>query len=286
MKQHAIGALEALNRRRYGRSNFLAALLGGSEQNRRREIGDLYEAGYLIKHASNGAGAIERAYPHYFFPIYEKGPRADKLMRSNGIEPLSRSPSRQFWHQVMVDDILLSIEASCRMLGFEYRDEHLILKGTPRELPCEISHIFKDGTEHCSTKKLMPDALFAVNGTYWALEADRNNEPVERNNLGGTSYLRKLLQYRDVFKKRTFQARWGIDNICVLNVTTNKAHMKNIMTFMESYMEGKSRSLLFCACPALVSPDKAPRPILSLLTSPWNRVGHSDLILADVIARQ
>jgi hypothetical protein len=62
MKRHAIEALEVLNRRRYARRNFLTALLGGSEQNRRKEIGALCEAGYLTKHAPNGAGAIERAY--------------------------------------------------------------------------------------------------------------------------------------------------------------------------------------------------------------------------------
>jgi hypothetical protein len=274
MKRHAIEALEVLNRRRYARRNFLTALLGGSEQNRRKEIGALCEEGYLTRHAPNGAGAIERAYPHYFFRIYEKTSKADKLLRGNGIEPIKQTISQQFWHQVLVDDILLSIEAACKQGGFAFRDEHQILQGAPRELPCTISHTFKRGhTQHFS-KSLSPDALFAINNTYFALEADRNNEPIERNNLNETSYLRKLLQYKDVFKNHTYKTHWGIPNLLVLNITTNETHMKNIMAFMQDGLQGKSRSMLFHALPVLSSSEKSPQPVLSLLTNPWQRVGH------------
>jgi len=78
-----------------------------------RKIGVLCEEGYLTRHSPNGAGAIERAYPHYFFRIYEKTPKADKLLLGNSIEPIKQTISRQFWHQVLMDDILLSIEAAC-----------------------------------------------------------------------------------------------------------------------------------------------------------------------------
>src|SRR5208282_1309002 len=212
MKSHAIEALEVLNRRRYARRNFLTALLGGSEQNRRKEIGALCEEGYLTRHSPNGAGAIERAYPHYFFRIYEKTPKADKLLLGQGIEPIKQTISQQFWHQILVDDILLSIEAACKRSGFAFRDQHHVLQGAACELPCKISYTFKSGRTDHSEKALAPDALFAINNTYFVLEADRNNEPIARNNLNETSYLRKLLQYQDVFRNHTYKTHWDIPN--------------------------------------------------------------------------
>jgi hypothetical protein len=50
--------------------------------------------------------------------------------------------------------------------------------------------------------------------------------------------------------------------------------MKNIMAFMQDGLKGKSRSLLFHALPILNSSEKSPQPVLSLLTNPWQRVGH------------
>jgi hypothetical protein len=85
---------------------------------------------------------------------------------------------------------------------------------------------------------------------------------------------RKRLQYQDVFRNQTYKARWDIPNLLVLNVTTNEIHMRNIMAFLRDDLKGRSRSLLFKALPTLSSSEKSPQPVLSLLTDPWQRVGH------------
>jgi hypothetical protein len=44
-----------------------------------------------------------------------------------------------------------------------------------------------------------------VGDTYYAIEADRGTEPIERSNLNQTSYLRKFLQYAHVLKGGTYK---------------------------------------------------------------------------------
>jgi Replication-relaxation len=260
MKAHALETLKVLNRRRYGRRNFLTALLGGSEQRRRKELGILARDGYLIRHSPTGAGKIERAYPFFFHRIYENGPKADVALRHCGIEPSSKDAAHQFWHQVFIDDILLSIEIGCKHNALDYQD----LPGLP-DLPCKISHTI-NGKVHTSDKSLRPDAVFRIGSKFFCLEADRGTEPIERANLSQTSYLRKLLQYRQVFSNQAYKTEWKLDNLLVLNVTVGAERAKNIMASMRDDIKAKASFLLFQSAPSLASSYKAPGPALNLIT--------------------
>jgi hypothetical protein len=274
MRTHAIATLELLNRRRLARMNFITDYLGGSYQNRRKEIGDLKETEYLHRFEPHGDGLLERAYPHFFHRIFAKGKRADKALKAAGIEP-TRHPdnSDQFWHQMFIDDILLSFEIACKAAGIPFKDQYQILGETPLELPCHISHTY-DSKIVTSDRALAPDALFQVGTTYYALEADRGTEPVERSNLNQTSYLRKFLQYRDVLKNKTYKTEWGIPNLMVLHISTRQERTDALINYMAEELQGKSESQCFKAAPSLASTAKAPKPLKTLLTDPYERVGH------------
>ncbi len=284
MNQNVLATLEVLNRRRLARRNFLTAYVGGSEQNRRKEIGTLFEAEYLHRHPYDGDGRPEFSYPSKFFYIYSKGLRADRALKASGIMPIKHPDiGEQFWHQMFIDDILLSIEIACKQQGLTFTDQYEILGDRPLELPCSISFTFaKTGNTHSSQKALGPDALFAINGTYFALEADRGTEPIERSNLEQSSYLRKFLQYRDVLKKETYKTEWDVPNLMVLHISTRQARTEALMEYMQN-MGAKSQSQCFKSAPSLSSSVTSPKPLTTLITDPYQRVGFEPFIITNEV---
>src|SRR5438552_1709419 len=75
------------------------------------------------------------------------------------------------------------------------------------DIPRSISHTLpRTGNVHGADITIVPDALFGLEyahgGTktyrFFALEADRGMMPVMRSNLHQTSYLKKILAYREI----------------------------------------------------------------------------------------
>ena len=126
----------------------------------------------------------------------------------------------------------------------------------------------------------MPDGLFgleyAVGGKksyrFFALEADRATMPVFRSSLGQTSYLKKMLAYREIIARQIHKSHLGIPNLLVLTVTTNERHMAEIMKLL-CELTGSSAAFLFKTIGALGSFDQAPTPAPQILLEPWLRVG-------------
>jgi hypothetical protein len=133
---------------------------------------------------------------------------------------------------------------------------------------------------------VVPDALFGleynVRGQplyrFFALEADRNTMSIKRAKLQQTSYLRKVLAYRELVAKDLHRTHLGLPNFLVLTVTTSAQHMKNIMTLVAVLAaEGKSTLLLFRTMSALGNFRQTPAPAPDMLTEPWQRVGYGPL---------
>jgi hypothetical protein len=274
-----------LNRYRYLRSTFIHALVGGYKIALIKRLGVLFHDGYLDRPAQQWQAINARYMP----AVYELGTRGAQALRSAGMA-VNPMPSQQFSHSLMVCDILASIEIGIRadpQLRLISWDEILAKmpspganRDNPLELPCQVSFTFpRSRTTHRSSKPLIPDAVFGVeykptkSFRFFALEADRNHEPVMRNNLSQTSYLRKILQYREV-AKGAYKTQWGLPNLLVLNVTTSETHMQNIMSLVGKLTNGKGASyLLFKTMPSLASLEKAPMPDSCMLTESWSRVG-------------
>ncbi|KJC45217.1 hypothetical protein UP06_14290 [Bradyrhizobium sp. LTSP857] len=212
-----------------------------------------------------------------------------QALRYTGIA-VSSMTSQQFSHSLMVCDILASIEIGIRadpQLRLISWEEILAKmppaaakQDDPLELPCQVSFTFpRSKTTHRSSKPLIPDAVFGIeykpskSFRFFALEADRNHEPVMRTNLSQTSYLRKILQYREI-ARGAYKTQWGLPNLLVLNVTTSEPHMHNIMSLLSTLTDGKGASyLLFKTMPSLASLETAPTPDACMLTEPWSRSG-------------
>jgi len=134
---------------------------------------------------------------------------------------------------------------------------------------------------------IMPDGLFgleyAAGGKksyrFFVLEADRATMPIVRSSLGQTSYLKKMLAYREIIARQIHKLHFGIPNLLVLTVTTNERHTEQIMKAFGE-MGGGSAAFLFKTINTLSSLDMAPSPMPALLTEPWLRVRFSPLCIA------
>lgn len=294
-----------LNRYHYLRSNFLYAFLGGSSATRFKErLGHLYHDGRYINRPEQ---QWQYANCRYMPVIYELDTKGEQVLRELGLmqedSPLLKKgrmgAHRQFAHQLMICDCMSSIELGVRQdpdLRFISWQE-IIAKApeetrngdNPFELPVTISHTFsRTGKAQRADIKVVPDGLFGLEyghegkKTYrfFVLEADRSTIPIARSNLRQTSYLRKILAYREIATQTIHKSRLGVPNLVVLSVTTNEHHAINIMTLVEELAhEGKSKLFLFKTISSLGDFGKAPEPTPQILTSPWQRVGYESMCI-------
>jgi hypothetical protein len=299
-----IELLKLLDRYRYLRSSFLHAFLGGASATRFKErLGHLYHEGRYI---NRPAQQWQFANCRYMPAIYELDDAGEQVLRDYGLReegPLLRKgcmgAHRQFAHALMISDILASIELGVRdnprLRFISWREilarapektRHL---GNPFAIPVSITHTFASTrTTLRADTKIVPDGLFGLEYAgseksyrFFALEADRNKMPIARSNLNQTSYLKKILCYREVAAKKLHQSHFGLPNLLVLNVTPNAKHMDNILDLVRQ-LTGGSKLFLFKTMSTLGDFEKAPPPSPHILTEPWKRAGHDDFNIGEV----
>jgi hypothetical protein len=273
MEAYNLDTFKALDRYRYLRSNFVAALHGGSQQHRKRDLGSLRRRGYIAAPDQQKNSANYRYSPR----VYELASKGKIELLASGTKPADWRGERQFWHQLMVADIVMSFEIACKERGLRFKHRTDIIGAEPLQFRSSVSHQFTKHLEHYDGA-LQPDDLFAINNTYFVLEADRQHEPITRPTLNASSYLRKILQYRAVLKSGSYKEL--IPNMMVINITTSPVHAQNIQTFMLDELRMSSSALLFKGIEILGSRDSYPKPLIHLLDEPFQRVGHPDFIIS------
>jgi hypothetical protein len=289
--------LALLQRYRYLPTDYIHAFVGGQKNRFQERLGRLYREPncYIDRPAQQ-----RQSYDANYRPlVYELDHNGERALREYGLwddeAPIAwlnrgREGHTDFAHSLMICEALASIElgikANPKLRFIPWSEIKARMPEKTRGskllhcLPVHITHRFKGETHH-SDKALMPDAVFGIEyegkARFFALECDRDNEPLQRTNLNQTSYLRKLLQYRQVFKDRTYSTHWGLPNLLVLNLTTNDLHMRKIMALAEELFDGGSTFLLFKTMPSLGDFAKPEPPTGRLLTEPWLRPGREAL---------
>ena len=291
---YRLNTFKLLNRYRYLRANMLAAYHGGSLQNRKRELMPLRKAGLVAQPTAQKDTMNYRYSPR----VYELTDKSKKLLAE--YEPIVKWDSEHdFWHQLMIADIVFSIEMECARRGLRFRHGTDLLD-IPCRFPAHITRNFAHHTEYYDGD-LRPDELFAIEEIYFVLEADRQTEPIERQTLKTSSYMRKLLQYRDVLKSKSYKDL--IPNMIVLNVTTSRLHAKGIQHFMREDLRIASSSMLFKGIDLLGSDNDYPDPythkeidpvtllptrvagglVQTLFDEPFDRVGHPPTSIMELL---
>jgi Replication-relaxation len=295
-----------INRYQFLRSNFLYAFIGGNSETRFKErLGRLYHDGaYINRPKQQWQFANSRHMP----VVYELDARGEQVLSTLGLlhqdAPLllkkgRMGACRQFAHQLMICECLASIELGVRRQpGLRFISwQEMIAKApeqtrameNPFAIPVSISHGSAKGATHRAEVKVVPDALFGLEYDrggqrlyrFFALEADRNTMPIKRANLRQTSYLRKILAYREIVAKDLHRTHLGLPNFLVLTVTPFVQHMRNIMALVgELATGGKSTLFLFRTMSSLGDFQQAPSPAPDILTGPWQRVGYEPLSIS------
>lgn len=289
---------QLLRRYRYLRSTFIHAFVGGKSETRFKErLGHLYHEGdYLNRPVQQWQYANARYMP----VVYENGAGAENALHRHSLLAGETATSlqksrfggrRQFSHALLICEILASIELGVRANpGLRFISWEEILRRAPdrarsadkpMRIPVSIANNGDGVRQHLATG-IIPDGLFGLEYErpegnayrFFVLEADRSSEPVSRSDLQQSSYLKKLLAYREIIARQTYKSHLGLPNLFVLTVATNERHMNNMMALLASLARSGSTSFLFKAAPALGDFQKAPTPTPSMFTEPWQRVGH------------
>ena len=266
LTQRDIEIFRLLNRYRYLRRTFIHALLATPlEQGRlRHRIYGLSAAKYLSEPEQQKRSGNYRYTPR----IYELGPRGKQALLDEGIPLIDwNGGANEFWHQLMISDLVASVEIGCMWRGLPFKTRWDILG----QMPFHLSSSYGN---------LRPDELFSIDGTHFVLEADRGTETNIKR------WGEKIDKYSDVLKARAYQTQWGVQSLIVLNTFISTAKAENVRSHISEFLGKKSRSLCFRGMKILGSHDLAPQPILSILDDPWHRAGHEPLTILSALERR
>jgi hypothetical protein len=297
--------LRLLARYRYLRSNFIYAFVGGYEKRLIERLGDLFHEGYLNRPAQQW-----RAFNARYTPaIYELDDLGERILEQHGSDSREVSSlvargrmgaNREFAHAMMIADTLVSIELGARKaIGIRFISWTEILSRAPQatrdarnpfSIPVSIAHTFRTGSAQTARFGLVPDAVFGLEYAaeghklyrFFALEAERANR-VYCHNLHQTSWLKKVLAYREIIAKKTCQSHFGLPNLMVMAVTPTPAKIETMKRLiMEVTQDRGSTQFLFQSIPVLGWGSRPSEPSVELFAGPWSRAGHSDFFIDQV----
>lgn len=276
------------------RANLIHALVapGVSQAVTTRRLNRLYRAPRPL--LERPAQQRESYNANYSFLVYDLSAAGEQLLAERGRiseedrawrASLRRSRYLNFWHDVLLGEILGSVRLGVRgnpaLRFISWPD---ILRKAPHttraakapftmRFPMQ-SPAFKRELE----ARVTPDAVFGLeyikdgksSYRFFAVEADRATEPIRRSDLYGSSYHKKIEQYRELVKREVHRSHLGVPNLLVLTVTTSERHRDNLVAFVEE-RHGASKLLLFKH--AVESLEQSLPPTGHILTTPWLRPG-------------
>jgi hypothetical protein len=289
--------LDILQRYRFLDAKHIYALLGSCNTNVRGALSDLFHEHGLVNRLPQRGFLRDPLYDPEVYQLSDEG-LALLAQRAEQIEPATWLKQTRYGaktlaaHNLTICHVVASIEAAAKASGLRFITCTEVLARAPKAtqqarqpfaIPVSISHLFPGGKVQRFDSPVLPDAIFGLqypNGSFrcFALEIDRATMPLTRSNLEETSYLRKLLQYREVISRGAYKAHFGMTAtpMLLLTITTNSRHLEGIKALLHNLAGDNQwkRAFLFKACPSLGSFERAPQPALSLLTEAWDRVGN------------
>ncbi len=244
--------LRLVYRNRFLRSSQIVALVGGGPQQLLRRLQLLYHHGYLER---------PRAQIDYYHQggsrriVYGLGNKGGSILKQElGIAfhelrsgEKNRSVGRLFLeHALLVSDIMVALELSCRKAG---NVRLLTAHNLPLSNGAPQPHPFKWNVEVNDQTKLgiIPDRVFALefddeaanqSRVFFFLEADRGTMPVMRRNLAQTSFYRKILAYEATWAQGLHRSQFDFNRLRVLTVTKSAARVKSLVDVCSQLRKG------------------------------------------------
>lgn len=231
----------------------------------------------------------------YVEDMHRLGNEGEALLCAKGLVPAaewvansriggrSTAPSRviRLSHDHMASDIALDIELGARAHAVPFKSHIEILQEAPTVTRSEKKPLRIPVAVNGQRTFVEPDALFAVGGRTYALEADKGTESIK------AVIVPKILAYREIVAGGVIDDHLNIDNLTVLFATTSEMRMRNIMDELASIARnGRSTMFAFRAEAAFGEFLRTPAPTGRLAAAPWRRVGYDDLVIAEGMRRR
>lgn len=278
------GIFELLSRHAQLTTKQLVAFDRRYESKTRNRLTDLYhKEGKWLERLSE---KIKFANSLFIDEMYRLGKDAEELLASRGIIPAedwvratriggnSTAPSRilRLAHDHMASHVALDIEIGARAAQVRFRNHIEIISASPartQALPNPLNIAVPPIADAPSWTE--PDALFAIDARFFAVEADMGTESIE------AVIKPKIRAYREIVASGAIDDHFSTGTLRVLFVTVNEKRMRNMMQAVASIARN-GRSTMFCfACrPDLAQYTRAPAPDGRMFREPWRRVGHED----------
>jgi len=285
---------------RFLNSHHLRALIPGNDKKITERLAQLYDQGILAKPPQkHGLTAL------YKPDIYELGRSGETLLRLRGL----LNPSRQRWiaknreganrsvaHTLMIADLMVSIEVSCRAHGrIALIEPSEIVSQAPqatRALDNPYLIVARPRYVHPDSKQIhnervgvIPDKVFGLRnldaGTiqYFFFEADTGSVPLTDRNAKRHTVLRRLAAYMQIAGGR-HSDHFGIPEFVVLWLTNSGERVNRMCAMVDHLTDGAgSPRFLFRSHPRLYHATRTFVPLTHYLTLPWKRSGRANTTL-------
>ncbi len=264
-------------------SSFLLAFAKGTHRSERRakeRLTDLFnedgtpDKGAYLSRPMQQFQTIDARYNQL---VYDLTPASVAALRKSK-SPIRPARSGPWRHSLMVSCITASIELACiDRDDIKYIPQSKILVRAEASLrwPTEICDP-ESGAFY--EKDLLPDAVFGLEYLtasgkrfrFFALEADRSNEPLRSAEIHRKSFVRHLLQYESYIEEGGYRDHLRLTApMMVLNVTTSEERVQRMLAVTRDLYPDRNSYQWFRSWSAFGAVLVPPRPETSLLTSPW-----------------
>lgn len=283
-----IEIFKLLVRFRYLPSDYIHAFVGGSEKALSHRLGLLSRKPNL--YLARPHQQRERADANYRRLIYEIDEGGRRLLREQGLPFLPKSYHHNFTHELMVAQIMASIELGVRAddkVRLITWPEILAHQTTPTATrdsatPATIRVSYELRGERRSDEITADARPFGIERTtdgkrsylfFPGIEADCGTEPINASDTDRSSIGKKFAAYLTIARDGIHRSHFGFPNFFVPFITTSELRMRSMMQLAERLTEGRgSKILLFKTFPSFTSVERTPASG-HMLTEPWLRVG-------------
>lgn len=266
--------LQVLNRYPYLPSTYIVALTGLNRLTLKDRFTILRHELKVITTPKASWAAMNARYRPAVYTLTERGVRE---LQSRGLYIKRAHALTNFAHDLMASLIVASFEIGAKQHGLELFDwEYLRNRDACKQQDHRLS-VELNGDEHLVAPDWSP---FIIKGdlafAFYGVEADRNNEPIERENLDASSIARKFRYCREITRKGLYK-RLGLPNCFHLFATVNSVHEASMRAALLKLTDGRgARDILFTRYDDFTSTESFPPATDWALTIPWRRAGYPD----------
>jgi hypothetical protein len=290
-----IEIFQLLVRYRYLPSDTIHAFVGGNAKALLHRLNLLSRKPNL--YLSRPLQQRQNAIANYRPLIYQLDERGSRVLQERGLPFLSKSQHHNFAHELMVAQIMASIELGVRanrdirlitwpsILAHERTPLATRQSSTPTAI--RVSYTLRGEQRHDDIyADAQPFGLERqIDGKtsylfFPGIEADCATEPIDASDTARSSIAKKFAAYLAIAEQGLHRSHFGFPNFFVPFITTTAARQQSMMELLDRMTARRgSKIILFKTFPSFTSPERAPAAGGHMLTEPWQRVGHPPLYL-------